>query len=189
MRPVWWTEIKDQGLSLVEVVVGMVVTVVLLAGLATVLNVAYRAGDKVVVGQTEAVQTARYAADTITRTLQMATGYKIDADGLGITFDGEGGTGCRLYIDRTNYCLYYKTPGNVPQPVAGDLQSGAHNTVINRMNEPLFSWFNGPDSDAVLIRIIVTDIGNSANPAVLADGQPVYGVQTAVVSLVRHYVR
>lgn len=151
----------QKGVTLLELVVGLMVMVLLLAGTYRLLDAAlsaWRAGSS----RSEVQQTARFALDSMVRNLRYGDQYILEND-KSITYRNRKSGPQLNYIYRysvgSDHKLYHGgvAPYSSPQPVTGDNVKGFNRVTINANNEPLFSQPNGAASSYVVITVIAVD--------------------------------
>lgn len=160
MRKVYFTQ---QGFTLVELVIGMLLTVLLLAGIGSLLSVtvqSWMSGSS----RTEVRQTARYAMDMMVRELRYANTFiketplpnnavdSIKFSDLAAPTPNQ----YRYYLKTSDHILYRVpvSPAGSEQPVTGANVSGSTNVVINQDNTTVFEVL---DSNTVVITLTATD--------------------------------
>jgi type II secretory pathway pseudopilin PulG len=152
---------KQSGVSLVELVVGLMLMALLLAGTSRLLDAslsAWRAGSS----RSEVQQTARFALDSMVRSLRYGDQYILE-NNKSITYRNRKSGPQLNYIYRysvgSDHKLYHGgvAPYSSPQPVTGDNVKGFNSVAINANNEPLFSQPQGADSSYVVITVIAVD--------------------------------
>jgi len=150
----------NQGFTLVELLVGLVITVVLLSGVLGILGVSVRAWGAGR-SQVEVQQTARYAIDLMSRELRYADsrGYSLPDSRTIVFYDLRTGNQLKYNVSTTDFILYREnlTTGGGPQPITGANVQNVNNVQINNDGSALFSFPTPGDNLTVSITLKATD--------------------------------
>lgn len=152
---------NQQGFTLAELIISMSLSVLLLAGIGSLLSVniqSWLSGSS----RTEVQQTARYAMDMMVRELRYAKNFTSESaysNKHSILFEDISTPTpkkYRYFLDTTNHILYRKPviPDGSQQPVTGINVNGSTNVVINTNNETLFEVL---DNNTAVITLTATD--------------------------------
>ena len=157
---------KQDGVSLLEVVIALMLIVLLLPAIFGLLTASLSAW-KVGTSRAEVQQTARFAIDSMVRNLRYGDEYTLEND-KSITYRNLRPGNQQDYIYRyyvgADHKLYHSgvTPYSTPQPVTGDNVKGLNSVIINQ-NEPLFSQPDGVGDNYILITVYATDTVTGQN--------------------------
>ena len=144
---------RQQGFTLVELLVGLALTAMLLAGAMTVLSANIRVWMEGRAG-VEVQQAARYAVSVMARELSYGDTYTLQASGADISFrDIRSNATVRYFLSGGK--LFRETGGS-PQPVTGDNALSANVVISAPSGETLFSQRAG-NTYAVYIALTATD--------------------------------
>jgi len=146
---------NQQGFTLVELMIGLALTVILLSGIFGLLDSSLRSW-RFGSGRTEVQQTARYAMDTMVRELKYGTNFHADNAYTISYVEASTGNSYKYFLDTTDHILYRQPviPAGTSQPVTGLNVQNSTNVLINQENQTLFQ---SSDSNAVKITLTATD--------------------------------
>lgn len=152
---------NQKGVTLVEVVIGMVIMLIILAPMARMLKVAVESWQQ---GRAriELQHNARYALELIRLEMTFGTNFIVE-NGNSVVFEGlrEGNpkkTKTRFCLNPFDHKLYREpvSPvGGSREPMTGSNEPNFARVVVNKNGEPLFYQV---DNYRVIIDIIVTDL-------------------------------
>ena len=141
----------EMGFTLVELIIGLALTVMLLSVAVTILSANARLWLEGRAGA-EAQQTARYAVDVMVRELRYGDTYYLQS-GSDISFrDVRSGATVRYFLSGGKL---FRESGGTPQPVTGDNLLSATIVVASPSGETLFS--QPGYSSIVYISLTATD--------------------------------
>lgn len=164
----------QQGFTLVELMIGLTLTVILLTGIVGLLDSSLRSW-RFGSGRTEMQQTARYAVDTMVREFKYGTNFQV-LDAYTISYkEASTGNVYKYYLDTTSHILYRQavTPAGTSYQVTGSNVQNSTNILINQQNQILFE---SPDSNTVKITLTAIDSITNQN----------ISIQTAVYSQTKY---
>ncbi len=152
----------QRGMTLIELMLGLMLTVVLLSGIFGLLStslVSWKSG----ISRSEVQQTARFAVDSMVRDLRYGDNYELGNDGRSITYrnikSGQYGNTYRYHVSTADHKLY-KTgiiPQVVSQPVTGENVKGANYIILNPDNQALFRQPDPSKPDTITITVEAKD--------------------------------
>jgi len=174
---------NQQGFTLVELMLGLTITVILLAGIFGLLSTSlqsWRLGS----GRTELQQTARYAMDKMTRDLHYGKNFSLK-DPYTIVFDDATdsstyGNTYQYQLDTTDHILYRQpvSPSGTRQPVTGANVQYSTNVLLYPGTLPLYNLPLFVLSDLNTVKIIFTAIDTNTNQSITmqtaVNSQPVF---------------
>lgn len=116
--------VRQSGITLVELIIGMALTVLLITAVVSLLSTslqAWQTGSR----KTEVQQTARFALDSVARELRYATGVVIDENKHGVTFkkNDTAASEDTIYISCSSNGVLRrenKSEGGGAQPITGE---------------------------------------------------------------------
>lgn len=123
---------QQRGFTLMELIIGLSLTVLLLSAIAPLLTVSvqsWRIGSS----RSEVQQTARFAVESITRDLHYGTNFA-RINGFEISFTDAGNSEVHYRLDTTTHILYKVT--GTTQPVTGT-------NVRNSTNVEIYGDYGG----------------------------------------------
>jgi prepilin-type N-terminal cleavage/methylation domain-containing protein len=139
------TLMKENGFTLIELVIGISITAVILAGTVKLTQGALEAWVTNR-AKVEVEQTLLLALDTITKDTRYATSAEVTADGTRLTVEEPLGNTLNFRVNAPEKALAKQiitsTTSSGYQPIAGDGTEGVQGAVIiveNPDTEPLFA--------------------------------------------------
>lgn len=156
------TILEQKGMTLIELVLGLMLTAMLLSGIFGLLSTSlssWQAGSS----RSELQQTARFAIDSMVRDLRYGDSFILENDTSiiyrNIKSGGHYGYTYRYHVSPIDHILY-KTgirPSSPPQPVTGKNVKGANDIVINPDDKAVFSQPDTSNPDTVVITLEAKD--------------------------------
>jgi len=172
---------RQAGVTLIEVMVSLILTVVLLSALVPLFASSIDSWQRGY-SRSEVQQTARVAVDSMVRDLRYGRNFSKISDNE-IAFTDSHGRSSRYRLDTTSHILYNILSNGTPQPVTGVNVKDSTNVLIYGnygVAQALFDWPSAPSGDdrdrAVYIYLTATDT---------VTGQSIT-IHTAVLSISRY---
>lgn len=148
---------KQEGFTLIELVIGLALTVILLTALFTLLSTSLKAWS-IGSSKTEVQHTARYCIDVLTRDLQFATQITKTSDTtlelLTDKYQSKYPKIVYTYEKAGNIGILYRTMDKNKQPL-----SGGDNSAISI--DELSVLPQGNPTKTVLIKVVAKDISTN----------------------------
>lgn len=152
----------QRGMTLVELMLGLMLTVVLLSGILGILSTSlgsWKSG----ISRSEMQQTARFAVDSMVRDLRYGDNYELGEDGRSITYrsikSGQYGNTYRYHVSTTDHKLYKTSliPSAPSQPVTGANVKGVNNIILNPNDQALFRQPDTSKPNSITITVEAKD--------------------------------
>lgn len=154
---------EQKGMTLIEVTLGLMLTVILLSGMLGMLSTAvyaWKAGSS----RSELQHTARFAVDSIVRDLRYGDNYELGDNGRSITYrtikSNQYGNIYRYHVSTVDHKLYKTSiiPSASPQPVTGENVKGANHIILNPDDHAIFRQPDTNKPNTITITLTAKDV-------------------------------